>query len=105
MFGQALGNKAFDWDFVSVPQPALDGAVLAQARGKMLGGSSGLNFMAWGRASSAEYDVWEKVRLASRQKYWATRAQYQRKAGCYRLELEDLASVLQKVRNGSSTYW
>lgn len=27
----------------------------------MLGGSSGLNFMAWDRASVKEYDAWEKV--------------------------------------------
>ncbi|KAI0707590.1 alcohol oxidase [Earliella scabrosa] len=60
-FGRAIGNPVFDWNFVTVPQPALDNAILSQPRGKMLGGSSGLNFMAWDRASAAEYDAWEKL--------------------------------------------
>ena len=60
-FGQAIGNPDFDWKFNTVPQGALDGNVVAQPRGKMLGGSSGLNFMAWDRASATEYDAWEKV--------------------------------------------
>ena len=33
-------------------------AVLIRNRGKMLGGSSGLNFLAWNRASRPEYDAW-----------------------------------------------
>ncbi|KAI0780702.1 alcohol oxidase [Trametes elegans] len=44
-----------------VPQPALNNATTLQARGKMLGGSSGLNFMAWNRASTKEYDAWEQL--------------------------------------------
>ncbi|TBU49098.1 alcohol oxidase [Dichomitus squalens] len=60
-FGQAIGNPNFDWKFTSVPQSALNGNVVAQPRGKMLGGSSGLNFMAWDRASATEYDAWEKL--------------------------------------------
>ncbi|KAI0647274.1 alcohol oxidase [Trametes meyenii] len=60
-FGQAVGNPAFDWGFRSVPQPALNNQSILQARGKMLGGSSGLNFMAWNRASAKEYDAWEEL--------------------------------------------
>ncbi|OJT05709.1 Alcohol oxidase [Trametes pubescens] len=60
-FGRAIGNPAFDWNFQTVPQPALNNASVHQARGKMLGGSSGLNFMAWNRASAKEYDAWEEV--------------------------------------------
>ena len=63
-FGRAIGNPDFDWNFATVPQAALDGSVRAQPRGKMLGGSSGLNFMAWDRASAEEYDAWEQVCLA-----------------------------------------
>ena len=32
--------------------------VLTLSRGKMLGGTSGINMMAWGRASALEYDSW-----------------------------------------------
>ncbi|KAI0362375.1 alcohol oxidase [Trametes cingulata] len=60
-YGRALGNPAFDWDFRSVPQAGLNNATVSQARGKMLGGSSGLNFMAWNRASAKEYDAWEQL--------------------------------------------
>lgn len=34
----------------------------------MLGGSSGLNFMAYGRASADEYDAWSKL---SRNSNWS----------------------------------
>ncbi|OSD07655.1 GMC oxidoreductase [Trametes coccinea BRFM310] len=52
-----IGNASFDWLFSSVPQPALGEKVISVPRGKMLGGSSGINGMAWGRASAREYDA------------------------------------------------
>ncbi|KAI0672931.1 alcohol oxidase [Trametes maxima] len=61
LFGRTVGNPAFDWGFMTTPQPALDGAVVRASRGKMLGGSSGLNFMAWNRASAKEYDAWQEL--------------------------------------------
>ena len=60
-FGRALANPDFDWTFFTTPQPELNDQGLLQSRGKMLGGSSGLNFMAYGRASAKEYDAWEEV--------------------------------------------
>lgn len=57
-----MGNPDFDWNFVTVPQEALGGLQVAQPRGKMLGGSSGLNFMVWNRASEGDYNAWEQVR-------------------------------------------
>ncbi|KAJ6579502.1 alcohol oxidase [Mycena vulgaris] len=56
--GAAAGNPLYDWAFKSVPQPGLNGFEMPIPRGKMLGGSSGLNFMAWNRASKPEYDAW-----------------------------------------------
>jgi choline dehydrogenase-like flavoprotein len=35
-------------------------ALLRVHRGKLLGGSSGINGMAWTRASALEYDAWEQ---------------------------------------------
>ncbi|RPD65308.1 alcohol oxidase [Lentinus tigrinus ALCF2SS1-6] len=61
LFSRALGNPAFDWRFVTTPQVNLDNAILPQPRGKMLGGSSGLNFIVWDRASQREYDAWEQL--------------------------------------------
>ena len=61
MFGQSLGNPKYDWNFATAPQPGLNNAVVQYPRGKMLGGSSGINFMAWDRASVKEYDAWQEV--------------------------------------------
>jgi choline dehydrogenase-like flavoprotein len=59
-FGRALGGK-YDWQFETVPQPGLGGRRLKWARGKVLGGSSALNFMTWNRPSRQDYDAWERL--------------------------------------------
>ncbi|KAG9217865.1 hypothetical protein PLEOSDRAFT_1108467 [Pleurotus ostreatus PC15] len=58
LFGRVLGNPNFDWNFATVPQPRLNNRVIGFPRGKMLGGSSGVNFMVFGRGSKDEYDAW-----------------------------------------------
>ncbi|KAK3393548.1 GMC oxidoreductase, partial [Podospora didyma] len=55
MAGSTLGT-VYDWNFTTVPQPATKNRVWAANRGKVLGGSSALNFMGWNRASAPEYD-------------------------------------------------
>ena len=57
MWLSLLGSD-FDWGFRTAPQAALDGAVLAYPRGKVLGGSSGINAMTHLRADRASYDGW-----------------------------------------------
>ncbi|KAL0959318.1 hypothetical protein HGRIS_014580 [Hohenbuehelia grisea] len=57
--GRAGGNPSYDWAFSTTPQPGGNGRSIATPRGKMLGGSSGLNLMAWNRGSKAEYDAWD----------------------------------------------
>ncbi|KAK2751095.1 hypothetical protein FQN57_000170 [Myotisia sp. PD_48] len=59
-FGQSLGTK-YDWQFETVAQEALAGRKLSWGRGKVLGGSSALNFMAWNRANKEDYDAWEEL--------------------------------------------
>ncbi|KAK7462794.1 hypothetical protein VKT23_007375 [Stygiomarasmius scandens] len=58
LFGQSLGNPRWDWSFNTVPQPGLQDRAIFTPRGKILGGSSALNFMVQGRASKPEYDDW-----------------------------------------------
>ncbi|KAG9101000.1 hypothetical protein FS749_011083 [Ceratobasidium sp. UAMH 11750] len=58
LFGATQGNPTYDWMFETVAQPNVNGRVLDMPRGKMLGGSSGMNYMAFDRASKAEYDAW-----------------------------------------------
>ncbi|KAF9510528.1 GMC oxidoreductase [Hydnum rufescens UP504] len=60
-FGRSLGNPTFDWAFLTVPQKHVNGRAIVQPRGKLLGGSSALNFMVLGRASKEEYDAFEAL--------------------------------------------
>ncbi|KAH7337864.1 hypothetical protein B0J17DRAFT_718623 [Rhizoctonia solani] len=49
------GNPKYDWMFKSVPQ------VNANNQGKVLGGSSAINVMAFDRGSHVEYDAWAEL--------------------------------------------
>ncbi|CAE7180823.1 unnamed protein product [Rhizoctonia solani] len=60
-FGRAIGNPAYDWGFLTVPQKDANGRMIYHPRGKVLGGSSALNFMTLGRGSEAEYDAFEAL--------------------------------------------
>ncbi|EUC63663.1 glucose dehydrogenase, partial [Rhizoctonia solani AG-3 Rhs1AP] len=55
------GNAKYDWLFKSVPQVNASNRVLNLPRGKILGGSSGINIMNFDRGSKVEYDAWAKL--------------------------------------------
>jgi len=59
-FGEALGTN-YDWQFETTPQAGLNGHRLPWPRGKLLGGTSALNFMTWNRACKEDYDAWERL--------------------------------------------
>ena len=59
-YGRTLGGP-LDWKFETCPQPGLGGRKLPWPRGKVLGGSSALNFMVWNRACREDYDAWEDL--------------------------------------------
>lgn len=61
LLGTAAGSAELDWGFLAAPAAELDGRRVPWTRGRMLGGSSGLNYMLWGRAGREEYDGWEKL--------------------------------------------
>jgi choline dehydrogenase-like flavoprotein len=58
--GQALGGP-LDWRFETVPQQALNGRQVPWPRGRVLGGSSALNFMTWNRPNREDLDAWEQL--------------------------------------------
>lgn len=58
--GETLFTK-YDWQFETTPQPRINGRRLAFNRGKVLGGSSALNFMMWHRGNKGDYDAWEQL--------------------------------------------
>lgn len=56
-----LFRGAYDWNYDTAPQPALEGRTVYWPRGKTLGGSSSLNAMMWVRGFAGDYDEWASV--------------------------------------------
>ncbi|WEK50207.1 MAG: choline dehydrogenase [Candidatus Kaistia colombiensis] len=50
--------KSINWNYVTAPQPNLDGRSVNWPRGKVLGGSSSINGMMYMRGHRADYDIW-----------------------------------------------
>ncbi|KAK1982257.1 GMC oxidoreductase [Colletotrichum cereale] len=55
--GSILGTS-YDWNFTTVRQRGLAGRRVGVNRGKVLGGSSAMNYLCYDRAAAAEYDAW-----------------------------------------------
>lgn len=60
MRGSTL-NSVYDWNFTSTAQENLNGRTVEVNRGKVLGGSSALNYLCYNRAAGAEYEAWEQL--------------------------------------------
>jgi choline dehydrogenase-like flavoprotein len=56
--GRMHKARMFDWGYDSEPEPALNGRRIEAMRGKVLGGSSSINVMAFTRGDAADYDRW-----------------------------------------------
>ena len=54
-----LAGTSVDWAYETVPQPGTDDAVHPWPRGKVLGGSSGINGMMHVRGHRGSFDAWE----------------------------------------------
>ena len=52
-----------DWMYFSEPEPAMDGRQIECARGKVIGGSSSINAMAYVRGHRGDYDRWAAAGL------------------------------------------
>jgi choline dehydrogenase len=53
-----LLRSPFNWDYLTEPQPGLNGRRILWPPGKTLGGSSSVNAMMWVRGFAADYDAW-----------------------------------------------
>src|SRR5262245_36026439 len=53
-----LSGSAIDWRYATTAQPGLDGRVVPYPRGKVLGGSSAINALAYQRGHPSGYDRW-----------------------------------------------
>jgi 4-pyridoxate dehydrogenase len=56
--GKLHEHRMFDWGFVTEPEPNLDGRSIEASRGKVLGGSSSVNVMAYTRGHPGDFDRW-----------------------------------------------
>ncbi|KAI1848623.1 hypothetical protein JX266_005482 [Neoarthrinium moseri] len=61
LVGGQFGHEKYDWNFSSVPQPALHNRRIIQPRGRQLGGSSALNYQVIMYPSRANLDIWGKM--------------------------------------------
>ena len=52
------GNRFYDWQYASEPEPHMAGRRIAHARGKVLGGSSSINGMIWQRGNPLDFQRW-----------------------------------------------
>jgi choline dehydrogenase len=54
-----MNMKAFNWGYVSEPEPNLNGRRIACPRGKVLGGSSSINGLVYVRGHPLDFERWE----------------------------------------------
>lgn len=60
-FSIPLNKPRFDWGLYTEPEPGLQGRRIHQARGKVIGGSSSINGMAYVRGCAGDYDEWVEL--------------------------------------------
>ncbi|RNM17085.1 choline dehydrogenase [Nocardioides pocheonensis] len=53
-----MGNRFYDWQYKSEPEPMLGGRRIEHYRGKLVGGSSSINGMFFQRANPLVYEGW-----------------------------------------------
>ena len=57
-WGRIFGKRLHDWGYFAEPQDNLNGRAVECARGRVIGGSSSINAMAWVRGHRTDYDRW-----------------------------------------------
>ena len=57
-WGKILQKRLHDWMYFAEPEPHLDNRRIECARGKIVGGSSSINAMAYVRGNSGDFDYW-----------------------------------------------
>ncbi|KAK5558929.1 hypothetical protein LTR46_003118 [Exophiala xenobiotica] len=62
LYPTMIGRKEYDWCMTSIPQPNAGNKSYSMPRGRLLGGSSGINYLMYVRGSKSCYDGgWESI--------------------------------------------
>ncbi|KAG8923332.1 hypothetical protein FRC00_006374, partial [Tulasnella sp. 408] len=91
-FGAAVGNANYDWLYATVPQTNLNGKVVRHPRrhankhhsGKVLGGSSAINFEMFNRPAKGEFSGWSALNLGLGSWSWSGLLPYFKKSETYK---------------------
>jgi choline dehydrogenase/4-pyridoxate dehydrogenase len=57
-WGRILNNRLHDWGYFAEPEASVGGRAVECARGRVIGGSSSINAMAYVRGHRGDYDRW-----------------------------------------------
>jgi 4-pyridoxate dehydrogenase len=88
-WGRILEKRLHDWMYFSEPEPNANGRRIECARGKVVGGSSSINAMAYVRGNPGDYDRWAASGLpgwsyADVLPYFRRQESWERGSGSYR---------------------
>jgi choline dehydrogenase/4-pyridoxate dehydrogenase len=64
-WGRILEERRHDWGYFAEPEASVNGRRVECARGKVIGGSSSINAMAYTRGHRADYDRWAESGLTA----------------------------------------
>ncbi|KAF1841607.1 GMC oxidoreductase [Cucurbitaria berberidis CBS 394.84] len=92
LFTQLWGKPQYDWDYKTIPQEGTDGRTHGWIRGKVLGGSSAVNFNMFSMASKQDLDNWAE--LGNKGWGFDDMVQYYRKFETYHPSSETLAEKI-----------
>ncbi|KAK3059257.1 hypothetical protein LTS18_011281, partial [Coniosporium uncinatum] len=61
LYPTLIGRPKYDWVYESEPQPTAGNKKYSMPRGKVLGGSSAINYLMYVRGSRQDYDGWRDM--------------------------------------------
>ena len=93
-----MNNPALNWCYYTAPDPELNARSIYWPRGKLIGGSSSLNAMAYMRGLAHDFDDWERAG-ASGWHWDNVRSIYER------LETHMDITTAGSVRRGNGPVW